>query len=145
MDEISIRQVEHDSAEYRAAVALRQDVLRAPLGLTFDPAELRKERDDVHVAAFQGGKVVGCLVLTPQDAAHIKLRQVAVAGAAQGRGVGKKLVLFAEEFSRAQGFCFIMMHARETVLEFYEKMGYKTTGTRFFEVSIPHWKMQKGL
>jgi predicted GNAT family N-acyltransferase len=35
------------------------------------------------------------------------------------------------------------MHARDTVLSFYEKCGYQISGEQFFEVGIAHHKMQK--
>ena len=37
------------------------------------------------------------------------------------------------------------MHARETAVPFYERLGYATVGARFEEVTIPHFKMEKRL
>ena len=37
------------------------------------------------------------------------------------------------------------MHARETAVGFYEKLGYKVVGDKFTEVTIPHYVMEKKL
>jgi predicted GNAT family N-acyltransferase len=39
----------------------------------------------------------------------------------------------------------IALHARETAVGFYEKLGYVVSGERFTEVGIPHWYMQKNM
>ena len=39
----------------------------------------------------------------------------------------------------------MVLHARETAVGFYEKLGYKTSGDKFIEVTIPHFPMQKEL
>jgi predicted GNAT family N-acyltransferase len=37
------------------------------------------------------------------------------------------------------------MHARKNAIGFYEKMGYKSSGQEFEEVTIPHFVMEKAL
>ena len=43
------------------------------------------------------------------------------------------------------GYKKITMHARKNALGFYEKMGYKTIGKEFHEITIPHYVMEKEL
>lgn len=145
MHEISVRLVDFSSDLYRQTIDLRYRVLREPLGLTFDPAELAREEGHFHIAALEGDAVVGVLVLEPVDAGTIKMRQVAVAPHKQGCGIGKHLIVWTENFSRDRGFKKITLHARETVVGFYEKLGYTKAGQRFIEVTIPHWKMEKSI
>ena len=38
-----------------------------------------------------------------------------------------------------------MMHARDTVMDFYKKNGYVISGPQFFEVGIGHHRMEKKL
>jgi ribosomal protein S18 acetylase RimI-like enzyme len=73
------------------------------------------------------------------------MRQVAVAPGMQGQGIGRKLVEYAEEFARDGGFDLMLLHARETAVPFYEKLGYRRLGQRFEEVTLPHWAMVKEL
>ena len=139
--------IEHNSNRYRDLVALRRRVLRSPLGLDFTEEQLEKERADIHIAAYLQGKLVGCVVLTA-DKSHgslVKLRQMTVDPDHQGRGIGKRLVTFAEGLSAEMGYREIVLHARETAVSFYEGVGYVAEGKVFAEVTIPHRKMVKQL
>jgi predicted GNAT family N-acyltransferase len=138
-----IREVEHRSPEYWATVALRDAVLRKPLGLVFSPDELEAEKDSHHLAYFQHGSLAGCLVLRPVGSGDVQMRQVAVVPGLRGGGVGTALVNRSEELALALGYRRMILHARETAVRFYEKLGYRKIGDRFEEVTIPHWEMEK--
>lgn len=142
---MEFRLVEHGSAEYEETVALRDDILRRPLGLVFTPEQLGAEGGDLHLACYDAGELVACLILQPLDDAMVKMRQVAVAESVQGRGVGRALVERSEEVARRRGFTTMVLNARESAVPFYERLGYARVGERFEEVSIPHWKMVKRL
>jgi predicted GNAT family N-acyltransferase len=139
----NLRQIPFGSAEYKKAVELRTKVLREPLGLNFTAADFANDPNEIHIGAFSGEHLVGCLLLAPQGGSIVKMRQVAVAAAMQGHGVGKKLVLFAEELAAKKDFKEIVLNAREVVIPFYLKLGYEVFGERFEEVTIPHRKMRK--
>jgi len=49
---MALRIIDHGTKEYQQMVNLRLEILRKPLGLSFDPAELEKEKDDVLMGAF---------------------------------------------------------------------------------------------
>jgi len=143
---MQIFQIEFATPEYDEAVHLRYEVLRRPLGLDFTPEQLAAEYDDVHLAGFDGmGRLVGYLCLTPLNNDEVKMRQVAVAPEWQGKGVGKKLVAASEELAKHLNFKRMTMHARETAVPFYLRLGYQTVGEQFEEVTIPHFKMEKKL
>jgi len=137
--------IEHDSGEYEEAVALRDEVLRKPLGLSYDPTELAGEKDSFHFALREGTELVACLVLKPLNEHCIKMRQLAVRESYQGKGVGRELVNYAESFAKGRGNEEIVLHARETVRGFYEKLGYEAEGDSFIEVGLPHLAMRKKL
>ena len=126
-------------------VNLRMDILRKPLGLSFDPAELEKEKEDVLMGAFEDDRLLGCCLLTRQDQHTMRLRQMAVPNSMQGKGIGRALMIFAENIARDLGYKKLCMHARKTALGFYEKLGYSTAGEEFTEVTIPHYIMEKAL
>lgn len=143
---MQIFQIEFATPEYDEAVRLRYEVLRRPLGLDFTPEQLAAEYDDVHLAGFDGmGRLIGYLCLTPLNNGEVKMRQVAVAPEWQGKGVGKKLVAASEELAKHLNFKRMTMHARETAVPFYLRLGYQTVGEQFEEVTIPHFKMEKKL
>jgi ribosomal protein S18 acetylase RimI-like enzyme len=143
--ELACREYAFGSADYRAAVYLREAVLRQPLGLTLTPADFAGEDTSFHLGCFAEGKLVGTLILFPLDARVLKMRQVAVAPQWQGRGVGTKLVAFAESFAAARGFTTIIAHARGTARSFYRKLGYREEGELFPEQGIPHIAIRKNL
>ena len=50
-----------------------------------------------------------------------------------------------EEAARARGHRELMLHAQESAIGFYEKLGYDAVGERFIEADIPHLEMRKAL
>ena len=140
--------VDHDFSRYRDLVELRRRVLRIPLGLDFTARQLAEEKEDIHIAAYRDGELVGCVSLRAVDGPHgagVQLRQMTVDPEHQGHGVGAKIVAAAEELAAERGFRSIILHARETAMRFYEKAGYAATGETFIEVTIPHRIMVKQL
>ena len=141
--EISCRLIEHNSAAYREMVALRYRVLREPLGLNFTPEQLAAESSDVLIGAYSGERIVGSLILTRQSEQAAQMRQVAVEEILQGRGIGRIMLEFAEQEAKKRGIAEITLHARETALPFYERLGYTSFGESFQEVGLPHLEMRK--
>ena len=135
----------HGTKEYEDTLVLRNEVLRKPLGLSYDPRELAEEDDSFHIATRLEGKVVACLVLKPLDERCIKMRQLAVRESSQGKGFGRELVNYAESFAKERGYSEIVLHARETARGVYDKLGYTSEGESFLEVGLPHVAMGKKL
>jgi len=142
---MAIKLIDHGSGEYRQMVNLRIQLLRKPLGLSFDKEELDKEQKDILIGCFEDDKLEGCCLLTEITGQTLRLRQMAVVSGLQGKGIGKVLTQFAENIARDRGYTKIMMHARKTAIGFYEKLGYKKRGEEFEEVTIPHYVMEKDL
>jgi Acetyltransferases len=142
---MALKIIDHGSREYQQMVQLRNDMLRRPLGLTFTPEELEKEKDEILIGAFEEEKMLGCCMLIKQDPATVRLRQMAVLNNLQGKGIGRALMQFAENIARDRGFHKITMHARKTAVGFYEKLGYRVCGEEFEELTIPHYIMEKNL
>jgi ribosomal protein S18 acetylase RimI-like enzyme len=140
----TIAEVPHASPAYWATIALRDQVLRKPLGLCYAAEELQAEKDSRHIACYRAGRLVGCLVLRPQGD-DARMRQVAVIEDLQRRGIGKALVEYSEALARGLGFRRMVLHAREMAVPFYERLGYVKLGERYEEVTIPHWSMEKRL
>jgi predicted GNAT family N-acyltransferase len=142
---LTFRIVPHGSREYEETVALRDAILRRPLGLVFDPEQLGAEGSDVHLACYRDGELVGCLILVPNDDGEVKMRQVAVRDDVQRSGVGRRLVTESERIARELGFDVMVLNARLNAVPFYEKLGYEPVGELFEEVTIPHRAMRKTL
>jgi predicted GNAT family N-acyltransferase len=142
---LEFKVAEFGSPEHLATIELRKRILRWPLGLDFTAEQLAAETNESHLIAMQGNELVACLVLTAQSRDTIKMRQVAVEPAWQGKGVGSKLVLYSEQVAKQQGFSRMILHARDTAVPFYLRLDYRVEGEPFEEVSIPHNRMAKQL
>jgi predicted GNAT family N-acyltransferase len=140
---MGLKQIDHGSKEYAQVIALRYSILREPLGLNFSKEELEKEKDNIHIAAFEDDDLLGCCMLTVINPQTLQLRQMAVKNNLQRKGIGASIMTFAETLSRDKGYRTIIMHARDTAIGFYEKFGYKIVGEPFIEVNLPHHIMQK--
>jgi predicted GNAT family N-acyltransferase len=142
---MALKQIDHGTKEYQQMVKLRNDILRQPLGLSFNPEELAKEKEDILIGAFDDDEMLACCLLTKVDNKCLRLRQMAVQNNLQGKGIGASMMHFAEIVARDKGYKRLIMHARKTALGFYEKLGYKVVGNEFIEVTIPHYVMEKCL
>ena len=61
---MSLKIIEFGSPSYRKMVDLRFQILRNPLGLTFNQADLDKEKDDILIGCFEDDELEGCCILT---------------------------------------------------------------------------------
>ena len=82
----------------------------------------------VHVVE-RDGAVAGLLVLIPERKTLL-LDNVAIAPAAQGTGLGRKLLEFAERAARDSGYRSIRLYTHEAMTEnigLYSRIGYVET------------------
>jgi predicted GNAT family N-acyltransferase len=142
---MGLKQIEHGSKEYNQIIDLRYSILREPLGLTFNKEDLDKEKDHIHIAAFEDDQLLGCCMLSRLDENTMQLRQMAVKKNQQRKGIGASIIWFAEKISKDKGCRKIMMHARDSAVFFYEKCGYSVHGEPFSEVNLPHHIMIKNI
>lgn len=142
---MALKIIDYGTEEYQQMLQLRDAVLRKPLGLTFSADELEKEKNNLMIAAYEDKEMLGCCMLVEEGPQTVRLRQMAVINDLQGKGIGKALMTFAENLARDRGYLKITMHARKNAIGFYEKLGYRTTGKEFQELTIPHYIMEKNL
>lgn len=142
---MALKIVDYGTEEYQQMLKLRDEVLRKPLGLEFSDDELEKERQNMHMAAYEDERILGCCMLVEEDPETVRLRQMAVVNDVQGKGIGRALMQFAENLARDRGYKRITMHARKNAVGFYEKVGYRKKGKEFEEITIPHYVMEKEL
>ncbi|WP_338815609.1 GNAT family N-acetyltransferase (plasmid) [Bernardetia sp. Wsw4-3y2] len=143
---LEFRVIEHNSKDYWDTVHLRELVLRQPLGMRFSSEELELENNSYHIAVYdETKKIIGAAMFVPLSSTKLKMRQVVVAEDWQGRGIGKELIEFAENFAQSKDYHLIEANVRQTAMGFYESMNYQKQGKEFTEVGIPHMKVEKKL
>ena len=141
MNRITVRLITYGSEDYRRELALRDEILRVPLGMSIYRENLAGETEDFHIGAFRGSVLVGTAVLSPHGGEEMQIRQVAVIEELRGHGIGTRLVRFAQEVAKGHGCRRIVIHARKPAVPFYEKLGYRVEGEEFVEVTVPHRQM----
>jgi GNAT superfamily N-acetyltransferase len=140
-DRIEVRDV--DVAE---VADLRTRVLRSHMPGT--PA--RAATDDLpttlHLGAFRGAQLVGCVTVFPEDApGHPgvpaqRFRFMAVEPSAQGTGTGTALMNEVVARARARGDRLLWAEGRDTALAFYRRQGFDVVGDGFADTPslLPH-------
>lgn len=143
---VFLEEIDFGTPEYDEVIALRTEVLRTPLGLSFSADELANEYDQRHFALYQADRVlVGCVVLKLVKDHVVKMRQVAIRPHLQGKGLGHQLISQLEDWCRHHHITDIELAARDTAVDFYLSQGYTKLVGLFEEVGIPHYKMVKHL
>lgn len=142
---IKIRWIPYGTDEYKSALKFRDRVLRRPLGLNIGKDDWAGDESDCHLGAFKEDRLVGTLTITRLSGNEVKFRQVAVDEMLRRRRIGTRLIEFALDFSKKQGFQKASLDARKTTVPFYESVGFKTSGGEFIECTLPHCRMYKAL
>jgi len=99
-----------------------------------------RDADCRHVLAIDTeGRPIGSARL---DATG-KIGRMAVLVDCRGRGVGTAMLNAIMDHGRASGITDFHLSAQITAVDFYKKMGFQTTGTKFLEAGIEHVNMKK--
>jgi GNAT superfamily N-acetyltransferase len=112
------------AAAYQPYVA---GIGRAPAPMAADYAQV--VRDGQAWVAVRDGQVTGFVVLVAQPG-YLLLENVAVLPAAQGRGIGGRLLGLAEQHARSLGLGEIRLYTNEAMTEnlaYYPRRGYTET------------------
>jgi GNAT superfamily N-acetyltransferase len=79
-----------------------------------------------YILLFDGGLPVATCRLRPLDPERVKIERVCVLPDYRARGVGRILILQAEDWIRERGFRQVVIASRDAVVGFYEALGYVT-------------------
>jgi ribosomal protein S18 acetylase RimI-like enzyme len=97
-----------------------------PLPLVADYGELITEG---HVHVLENGEIDALIVLQPDDGVLL-VENVAVRPDRQGRGLGRRLMAFAEFRARSLGLRALRLYTNEKMVSnigLYESLGYRET------------------
>lgn len=136
-------EITYDSPDYRAALELRQQILRRPLGLDLYAQDLSVEANEWHFGLKEQDELIATVTLRPDGPGRVRLRQMAVAPSHQGQNLGRQLIEQVEPIARDRGIAEITLHARCEAEGFYTRLGYTRVGDEFMEVGVRHVEMRK--
>jgi len=134
-----------DAPEDAQELDLRWRVLRKPLGFAPEAVAFPFEAESLHLVALDAGRVVGCVLFHPEGTETGRLFQMAVEPDRQGTGLGTTLVRALEAELARRGFREVILHARDSAVGFYARLGYAPVGPPYVEVGVPHQNMRRSL
>ena len=132
--------------EWQHYYDLRYRILRKPWNQL--PGSERNEGDatGIHLAIFENRVIKAIARLDISGEYTGQVRFVAVETNEQGKGIGQLIMDEAEKISRDRGDRKMILHARETALNFYHKLGYKLVEkSHLLFGEIQHFLMEKEL
>jgi N-acetylglutamate synthase-like GNAT family acetyltransferase len=128
---------------------LRHRILRAGLSRAAANFEGDELPDTVHIAALEGGTVVGCATVLSNSfngERACQLRGMAVDPALQARGIGRKLLAEVERVAVERGVTLLWANCRKPAVGFYRRHGWVSVSE---DVEIPtagpHFRMMRRL
>jgi len=135
--EIKLKIIKTDD-DYQSCLSIRKQVFIMGQNI---PIEIELDDDHIEASFFLAkidGKPIGTARFRKTDSG-IKLERFAVLKDYRNFGVGKALVLFI--LNHLKNEKTIYLNAQESVIGFYEKLGFSPVGDKFYEAEIPHRKM----
>ena len=133
-------------AEWKAYYALRFNVLREPWNQPLGSEVLTDEDQAIHAIAVEDNEVIGVARMHESAAKQGQVRCVAIATAAQGKGIGKVIMAYLEDQAKAIGWTEIVLEARKNAVPFYQAIGYSIVAESYLLFGeIQHYRMSKTL
>ena len=141
------------NAAYRGETSRQGWTSEADLldGLRTTAAEVQSLIESEHntiLVGIKGDEIVASVCLEKDaDAAHVGM--FVVNPAMQGLGIGKQLLTYAESYARqhwaVRRFLMHVISVRHELIAFYERRGYRRTGSmRLFPVNPEMWQPKLG-
>ncbi|SNQ44235.1 GNAT family N-acetyltransferase [Cellulophaga lytica] len=131
---------------------VRHPVLRAGKPLSSCEFSGDNLKTTFHIGAYQNNQLIGVASLLQVKNTSIlnvfayQLRGMAIANEHQGKGLGKKIINYAETILKEKGVLLLWMNARVSAIPFYTKCGYTKSGSIFEIQKVgPHVVMFKKL
>jgi N-acetylglutamate synthase-like GNAT family acetyltransferase len=143
MLEICSPSTENDFHQY---YQLRYDILRKPWNQPLGSEKDHEEEIAFHICAKYNNIIVGACRIQFLDNEIAQIRYMCTSEAMKYKGIGKKMLAFAENHACENKIQKIILHARENAVDFYKKSGYNIIEPSYMLFgSIPHYLMDKKL
>jgi GNAT superfamily N-acetyltransferase len=140
MPEIDVRQITLDETR-----ELRREVLRPHQSL--EELATHEPRGSVAFGAFEGDELIAVgLIGVEGDPGDWRVRGMATASRARGRGAGGRILQALVQHAVAHGATRVWCNARTPALTLYQRAGFVATSDEFNPPDIgPHYRMELSL
>ena len=136
--------VPSSSEEFKKYDLFRWKILRKPIGKSIESLKDEYEDSCYDLIGVIDNKIIACGRLHFNNAYEAQIRYMAIDENFQRKGIGIKIIELLEAEAKKKQINKIVLNARNHVIEFYAKSGYKAV--RKYEGSdtgIPHTTMEK--
>ncbi len=135
---LQILQAPFQSNEYRLALQVRRSVFVVEQGVPESIEIDEYEAISEHFVVLKNGQPVGAGRLRLKGSLG-KFERIATLKEVRGTGVGRALMEYMQTYAARKYPTYQrVMHAQESAIPFYEKLGWRIEGERFFEAGIAH-------
>ena len=138
---IEIREPSNTS-EWSQYYQIRWEILRKPLGLKEGTERDDLENQAIHRIIKDDNKIVAVGRLHFNNDNTAQIRYMAVLRNFQGKGFGGLLVDEFMKISKEDKITKIILYARDSVVEFYEKLGFDKIKKAHRLESVQHFLME---
>ena len=132
------------SEEFKEYDLFRWEILRKPIGKSIESLKDEYEDSSYHLIGVIDNKIIACGRLHFNSDNEAQIRYMAIDENFQRKGIGVKIIELLEAEAKKKQINKIILNARNYVVEFYAKSGYRAV--RKYEGSdtgIPHTTMEK--
>ena len=132
------------SEEFKKYDLFRWKILRKPLGKSIESLKDEYEDSSYHLIGVIDNKIIACGRLHFNNAYEAQIRYMAIDEHYQKKGIGLKVIELLEAEAKKKQINKIVLNARNHVIEFYKKSGYKAVRKyKGSDTGIPHTTMEK--
>ena len=132
------------SEEFKKYDLFRWKILRKPLGKSIESLKDEYEDSSYHLIGVIDNKIIACGRLHFNNAYEAQIRYMAIDEHYQRKGIGVKVIELLEAEAKKKQINKIVLNARNHVIEFYKKSGYKAVRKyKGSDTGIPHTTMEK--
>lgn len=139
--------VEYGSDEYHQAAQLRYRLFYQEHDIPFESIFDPQEEQDLHLAitASPINSVLAYGRLGQNSFNEFQIYQMVVVPEYQRHGLGMRILQSLTEAAAERGAGLLILNARITKMQFYQKFGFEPVGEVFASsmTGVPHIKMQK--
>ena len=134
---------EPTSDEMNEYYHLRWKILRQPLGLEEGTEKDDLEEQSIHRVVKIDNQIIGVGRLHFIDDNNAQIRYMAVEDNFRGSGVGKLIVDEFVKISENRNTKKIILYARESIINFYKRIGFDIVRKAHILKNIQHFLMEK--
>ena len=143
--DIEIREPQTEK-EFERYYELRWEVLRKPWNQPKGSEKDEYEEKAIHIIACINNEIIGVGRVHFNSEKEAQIRYMAVKAKYRGKGIGSLVLKELERIAKEKGAHYILLNARESVVDFYKVHGYKILEKAHTLFGcILHWKMRKKL